>query len=139
MSRCPQSDLLTNLIHLQTKVQKKLSDALDIHGISLTEYLVLQELEVAPDHKLRRVDLADKVGLSASGITRLINPMEKIGLVAKQENARDARVSLVTLTKAGAQTYQDATTAFDYSAKAFLASLDVRQRKGLQDAVKALG
>lgn len=51
---------------------------------------------------MRRIDLADSVGLSPSAVTRLLAPMEKPGLVEKEANPRDARVSLVKLSTAGA-------------------------------------
>ena len=108
MSTCPEGELLIKLANLQTRIQKRLSSALAPHGISFTEYLVLFQLNQAPGKTMRRIDLAEKVGLSASGVTRLLNPMQKIGLVKKEENARDARVSLVALTGTGNTIFQDA-------------------------------
>ena len=57
---------------------------------------------------MRRVDLARAIGRSPSGITRLLRPMEKLGLVDRERNTRDARVSLVRLTRAGEQRLQEA-------------------------------
>jgi len=50
---------------------------------------------------MRRIDLAEKIGLTASGITRLLLPMEKIGLIKKEANEQDARVSYVVLASGG--------------------------------------
>jgi DNA-binding MarR family transcriptional regulator len=50
---------------------------------------------------MRRVDLAESVVLTASGITRLLEGLEKAGLVAKETCATDARVSYAVLTDAG--------------------------------------
>lgn len=72
-----------------------------LNGISFTELIVLYYLEIAGNDGLRRVDLADMVGLTASGITRLLLPMEKIGLVEKTINDRDARSTLVMLASGG--------------------------------------
>jgi DNA-binding MarR family transcriptional regulator len=58
---------------------------------------------------MRRVDLAMAIGRTASGVTRLLRPLEKIGLVSRNSSERDARVSLVTLTNAGAEKLSDAT------------------------------
>lgn len=63
----------------------------------LNEFIVLYHLKHAPSQTLRRIDLAEKVWLSASGITRLLLPMEKIGLIEKKVNPNDARVSLVMI------------------------------------------
>lgn len=50
---------------------------------------------------MRRIDLAEKIGLTASGVTRILLPMEKIGLVSREINERDARVSYVLLASGG--------------------------------------
>lgn len=50
---------------------------------------------------MRRIDLADAIGLTASGITRLLLPMEKIGLVGREAHDGDARVSFVALAPGG--------------------------------------
>jgi DNA-binding MarR family transcriptional regulator len=84
-----------------------------IHGIGYIEFMVLYQLARSPDGRLRRVDLASAIGRTASGVTRLLRPMEKTGLVAKDSSERDARVSLVTLTDAGRQRLEDAVTTMN--------------------------
>lgn len=74
----------------------------------LNEFIVLYHLENAPNKTLRRIDLAEKVWLTASGITRLLLPMEKIGLVEKKVNPNDARVSLVSITSGWKKQLDDA-------------------------------
>lgn len=120
MSISPESELLTKLIALHTKIQGQLAGPLSCHGISFTEFLVLRQLSRAPDKKLRRIDLAQQVGLSASGVTRLLNPMQKVGLISKEELARDARVSLVALTAAGESIFKDASASFNQVAQLFM-------------------
>lgn len=66
-------------------------------GLWLNDFIVLYHLNSAEGNKLRRIDLADKVWLTASWITRLLLPMEKIWLVSKETNVSDARVSFVLL------------------------------------------
>lgn len=85
------------------KFQTSLSRAMDtkLNGISLNELIILYNISSCDDQKIRRIDLANKIGLTASGVTRLLLPMEKIGLIKRESNERDARVSLVTITKAG--------------------------------------
>jgi len=60
------------------------------------------QLERAPNTQLPRVELAKRLNVSASTVTRMTAPMEKCGLVGREADARDARLALVTLTKAGA-------------------------------------
>jgi DNA-binding MarR family transcriptional regulator len=85
------------------KVSAKLTRKFDcrLNGISSTELVILYYLYNSSDKKMRRIDLSEKVGLTASGITRLLLPMEKIGLVGRQDDERDARVRFVTLAPGG--------------------------------------
>ena len=80
------TDLFLSLVHFNGKVLKRMDANLSIHGISFTEYQVLHHLNLAPNSTLPRIELARSVGLTASGVTRLIAPMEKIGLVQKESH-----------------------------------------------------
>ena len=87
---------ILNIVKIQSLLSKKFN-ALNMHGISLKDYMILHILNNATGNRLRRIDLAEKTGLTASGITRLLLPLEKIGLITKENNDRDARVSYVKL------------------------------------------
>lgn len=95
------SKLLAKLWTVNNLMAKRVDNKLGLHGISLTEFLVMLHLHGQKGKQARRSDLAENIGLSASGVTRMLAPMEKIGLVQKEKNLRDARVSLVKLTRAG--------------------------------------
>lgn len=138
MSVSDDAELLIRLTNLTNKVQKKLGGPLAAHGISFTEYLVLRELNHAPTKKLRRIDLADSIGMSASGVTRLLNPMQKIGLVQKEEAPRDARVSMVALTGTGEKVFREAKRTFSDSADDFLARLGAKDKQTLDEIAAAL-
>ena len=71
------------------------------HGLTLNDYEVLLHLSHAEGGMLRRVDLAERVVLTASGITRLLEGLERAGYVCKETCASDARVSYAKLTDAG--------------------------------------
>ena len=91
-----------------------LSRRLDIalgtyHGLSFADFMTLSSLSRAPGGRLRRIDLAEKLGLTASGITRALIPLEKIGLVKRQSDARDARVGYAAITPAGGRLLANAT------------------------------
>ncbi len=73
------------------------------HDLTLNDYEVLLHLSRADGGRLRRVDLAERVLLTASGITRLLEGLEESGYVCKQTCPSDARVSYAKLTDAGAQ------------------------------------
>ena len=138
MTAIKQSTLLISLINLNTRLEKSLSGPLSLHGISLTEYMVLRQLAQAPEQKLRRIDLAQQVGLSASGVTRLLNPMEKTGLIDKEQVERDARVSLVTPTSAGKKILNDASATFEQTAQSVLQPLKQKDCSELQRLISAL-
>src|SRR5689334_25119136 len=78
------------------------------HGLTLNDYEVLLHLSHAEGGRLRRVDLAERVVLTASGITRLLDGLERGGFVAKETCASDARVSYAKLTPAGVAKLSDA-------------------------------
>ncbi len=71
------------------------------HGLTLNDYEVLLHLGRAEGHMMRRVDLAESVLLTASGITRLLDGLERAGYVCKETCKSDARVSYAKLTDAG--------------------------------------
>ena len=110
--------LLMSLAKAQAAVSRRF-DRLNIHGIGFTDFVILYLLQESPDGKVRRKDLAEKTSLTASGITRLLLPMEKTGLIAREANERDARVSYVVMTEAGRRIYEEAK----YTADAIAAEL----------------
>ena len=138
ISITPAMQLVMDLSRLQAKILRRVDSGLSIHGISFTEFLVMYQLSRAPTKTLRRIDLAQSVGLSASGITRLLIPMEKIGLVKREENPRDARVSLVRLSSAGAQLFEDASVSFGHSADSIMQAIDNRQLKQITQITEKL-
>src|ERR1700704_2651817 len=73
------------------------------HGLTLNDYEVLLHLSHAEGGMMRRVDLAESILLTASGITRLLEGLERAGFVCKQTCASDARVSYAQLTDDGRQ------------------------------------
>jgi DNA-binding MarR family transcriptional regulator len=71
------------------------------HGLTINDFEVLIHLRGAEGGRLRRVDLAGQVLLTASGITRLLDGLEKSGLVCKASCSADARVTYAEITDAG--------------------------------------
>jgi len=78
------------------------------HGLSFGDFIVLLHISRAEDGRLRRVDLARELGLTASAVTRILIPLEKIGLVSRQNDENDGRVGYAVLTKAGREVLRDA-------------------------------
>jgi MarR family 2-MHQ and catechol resistance regulon transcriptional repressor len=71
------------------------------HGMNETEFEVLLRLVRSPDHRLRMSDLADQTALSTSGITRVVDRLERDGLVFRETCASDRRGFWAALTSAG--------------------------------------
>src|SRR6185295_1624837 len=78
------------------------------HGIGFADFAILLQLHRAPERQLRRVDLAEQLGLTASAVTRALIPLEKIGLVSRKADPNDARVSYATMTAAGRRVLEEA-------------------------------
>lgn len=98
---------LINISKLQSIIARKF-DSLGVHGLSFNDFIILYVLYNSSESKMRRIDLAEKIGLTASGITRLLNPLEKTGLVSREANERDARVSYVVITETGKKNFEEA-------------------------------
>ncbi len=77
------------------------------HGLSINDYEALLQLADNPAG-LRRVDLAEKLLLTASGVTRLLEGLEAAGLVAKRSCETDARVTYAVLTDDGLRRFEQA-------------------------------
>ncbi|MFT7665371.1 MAG: DNA-binding MarR family transcriptional regulator [Planctomycetota bacterium] len=131
--------LCMNYSVVGTAISKKLDSSLSLHGISFSEFMILSYLDKAPGKAMKRIDLAEQIGLSASGITRMVLPMEKIGLVKKETNQRDARVRLVKLSTAGKRILGEASSSLNVGTKRLLAPLDGEQVLAMQNALADLG
>ena len=77
------------------------ADLVADHGLTINDYEVMLRLAHAPDRRLRRVDLAEEVFLTPSGITRLLAGLEHSGWVERVSCASDARVTYAQLTEEG--------------------------------------
>jgi DNA-binding MarR family transcriptional regulator len=77
--------------------------------LGLAEYDALVQLALADNRRLRMSELAERVVLSRSGVSRLVDRLEAMGLVARAACADDARVSWATLTDAGIARLRDAS------------------------------
>jgi DNA-binding MarR family transcriptional regulator len=93
-----------------SRLERRLDNTLGaIRGISLAEYRLLRALGDAPGSQASRVDLAEAVGLTPSGVTRALRPMEKLSIVSTVKSKRDARLAIAALTPAGRELLDDAS------------------------------
>ncbi len=91
-------------------VTSRLSSELQArHGLTMNDYEVLLRLAKAPDGRLRRVDLVESVLLTPSGITRLLDGLERDGLVRRDFCAADRRVVYAAITTEGLRRFEEAS------------------------------
>ena len=99
----------TGFLRAHAALTRELSARLEAeHGLTLSDFDVLAQLHAAPGRALRRIDLARQVLLTASGITRLLDGLERAGWVEKGRCTSDARVTYAVLTEAGARKFETA-------------------------------
>jgi DNA-binding MarR family transcriptional regulator len=93
----------TRLLRAYAATARCLSPALlEGHGLTLNDYEALKLLADAGERRMRRVDLAAALSLSASGVTRLLEGLEEGGLVQRATCPHDRRVAYAELTDEGA-------------------------------------
>ena len=98
----PQLTAWLRFLRAHAAVTRELSSRLEaLHDLTLSDFDVLVQLYFAEGRRMRRIDIARSVLLTASGITRLPDGLESCGLVAKERCSSDARVTYAVLTEAG--------------------------------------
>jgi DNA-binding MarR family transcriptional regulator len=99
-----------------------------LHGLSLSDFATMHHLASAPQLRLRRVDLAQRLALTPSGVTRLLGPLERRGIVTREADGHDARATFAVLTKAGRALEKDAAATMSVIAESILGSLGEQDR-----------
>jgi len=126
--------LLLDLALARTLVTRDVDNNLGAHhGLGLSDLALLLELRSAPQGKMRRVELANRLGVTTSGVARQLGPLERRGIVARESNPADARLALVVLTEAGERIIEQALPTAEDDAERVLAkywSPAERQRLG---------
>ena len=135
----PRGRTLVDLWLASERLSSRIDHSLGaVHGLAFVEFMVLLQLAQSPDQRMRRVDLATSIGRTASGVTRLLKPMEKIGLIERDSSERDARVSLVKLTTSGAERLNDALTTINELGVRYTSMLGDSQLDSFADALARL-
>jgi len=100
--------LTLSLARLSAAINRQIERPLSAyHGLSLNDLALLLELQ-REGGRMHRGDLAAHLGITASGVARQLQPLERIGVVARESHPTDARLAIVVLTEAGAQLAEDA-------------------------------
>jgi DNA-binding MarR family transcriptional regulator len=135
-----QTESWVSFLRAHSAITRQLNaDLLNEHGLTLNDYEVLLCLAGEPEGMMRRVDLAETVILTASGITRLLDGLERAGLVEKASCASDARVSYAKLTDAGrVKIHQAAATHLAGVGELFLERFSEAERETLAELLGRL-
>ena len=105
----PSTDAFGSLLSAHAVLVRELSAVLVAsHGLTINDYGCLLLLSRSGEEGMRRIDLANSLNLSPSGITRLLDRLEDQGLVGKGECKSDARVSYAILTEDGLSKLKEA-------------------------------
>lgn len=122
----PRIETWRGFIHAHARLMRRLDEELQAtHGLSLAEYDALLQLVNAPERRLRMSALADRVVLSRSGITRLVDRLVAAGMVERSACVTDARGAEAALTAHGLDQLRAASrTHLDGVQRYFLGVID---------------
>jgi DNA-binding MarR family transcriptional regulator len=124
------------LLRTQAALTKQLdAELISAHGIPLSSYEVLLHLHEAPEGKMRMAELAESVLLSRSGLTRLVDRMEREGLIRREPCTEDARGWFAAITDTGREVFARARiTHLDGVRERFLSHFSREELALLGDA-----
>lgn len=127
------------LAKTKTVLARRFDNRLSFHGLGFSDFMILYHLSQAPEEKLRRTDLAEKIGLTASGITRMLLPMEKIGLIKREASDHDARVSYVSLAAGGKRLWNESLESAEVLSEDLLPESKIKKYEDCSDLLIELG
>jgi DNA-binding MarR family transcriptional regulator len=118
--QAPAVNTWINLIRGQSAAVKAVNAQLVAdHGLTINDYECMLLLARAEDRQMRRVDLAEQLILTASGITRLLDGLEQEGWVDRAACPSDRRVTYAVLTDEGLAKLRKASTSHVADLRAF--------------------
>ena len=113
-------DAWVRLIRGHASATRAMSAQLELdHGLTINDYEALLHLSRADEGRMRRVDLAGMLLLTPSGVTRLLDGLEKAGLVERGSCASDRRVTYAILTEDGASRLREASESHIAAVRSF--------------------
>ncbi len=134
----PSLTFFLTLARIQAVMARRFDSRLG-GGLGFNDFVILYHLSQAEEEKLRRVDLAEKIGLTASGVTRLLAPMEKIGLISREADAKDARVSYVLLAPGGKRLLAERLERAELLSQEVIPATMTDQVEEFSEALKKIG
>lgn len=123
--------LLTQLLHAAGEIQNRLEEAVEKSGLSLAKLGVLDAL-AAREGSLPLGRLADVLSCVRSNVTQLVDRLEADGLVRREPDPDDRRITLAVITAEGRKRYEEAMRARADAEKRLMASLPAERRTQLE-------
>ena len=100
----------SGFIRAHATIVKELDAELQrVHGLPLSSYDVLVQLSLAPRGRMQMFELAEAVHLSRSGLTRMVDRLEREGLLARRRGERDPRQVFACITQRGLERLAETT------------------------------
>src|SRR5256714_6472904 len=129
-------DAWRGFLRTHARLVRELDEELtERHGLPLSSYDVLVQLNEAPDGMLRMSHLADAVLLSRSGLSRLVTRLEKEGLLERSDCPSDARGAFAVITEKGRARLEEARATHRAGVRErFIDKLGERELRQLQRA-----
>jgi MarR family 2-MHQ and catechol resistance regulon transcriptional repressor len=125
------------LVETYTGLSARFAAQFEAHGLSAVEFEVLMRLARSPGHQLRMTDLAAQTSLSTSGVTRVVDRMERDGLLTRRACPSDRRSSYAVVTAAGRQRLNETLPGhLELIEQWFTGQLDPVALCGLLDALR---
>ena len=113
-------EAFVRLIQGHAAATRELSaDLVRDHGLTINDYECLLRLSRADDQRLKRIELAESLVLTPSGVTRLLDGLERAGYVEKGSCETDARITYAVLTDAGREKLGEAAGSHVVQVRAF--------------------
>jgi DNA-binding MarR family transcriptional regulator len=123
------------MLRAHSCLARRLDAELDgAHGLPMTSFEVLHHVEEAPEGRMRMCDLAEQAQLSRSGLTRLVDRLERDGLLSRCSCSHDARGAYACLTRNGRERLEEArVTHLDVMRSAFFTRFSEEELAMLAD------
>jgi MarR family 2-MHQ and catechol resistance regulon transcriptional repressor len=90
-----------------TGLSSRFAAQFEQHRVSPVEFEVMMRLARSPQHRLRMTDLAGQTSLSTSGVTRVVDRMDRDGLIRREACPSDRRSSFAVITEAGLARFEE--------------------------------
>jgi DNA-binding MarR family transcriptional regulator len=126
------------LLKVQAEIVRRLEVRLDGHRlVPIAQYDVLLELNAAPGRRLRMQELSGRVVLSRSRVSRVVDEMERAGLVRREPDPDDRRAAFAVITDDGRAALRKAAPVYLQGIEEeFLSYLSLGERRSLERSLR---